>query len=39
MTYNVQKFLKDKNIFLRTVPANLTNLFQPLDVTDGKDGY
>ena len=31
--------MKDKNIILRTVPANLTYLFQPLDVQGGPNGY
>lgn len=39
MTENVLKFLRDKHIILRTVPANLTYLFQPLDVQGGPNGY
>ena len=38
MTNNVLKILKD-NIFLRTVPANLTYLFKSLDVQGGPNGY
>ena len=33
------QILKDNNIFLRTVPANLTYLFQPLVVQGWQNGY
>ena len=32
MTNDVLKILRDNDIFLRTVPANLTYLFQTLDI-------
>ena len=39
MTEKVLGILQDNNIILRTVPANLTYLFQPLDVQGGPNGF
>ena len=39
MTDPVEEILKRKNIILQKVPANLTYLFQPLDVQGGPNGY
>ena len=39
MTDAVRKILKDNNIIIEKVPANLTYLFQPLDVQGGPNGY
>ena len=39
MTELVQEVLKENNIFLVQVPANLTYLFRPLDVQGGPNGY
>ena len=39
MTDNVLKILEESNIITITVPANLTYLFQPLDVQGGPNGY
>ena len=39
MTERVLQVLSDNNIILQTVPANLTYLFQPLDVQGGPNGY
>ena len=39
MTPTVREFLKENNILLEKVPANLTYLFQPLDVQGGPNGY
>jgi hypothetical protein len=39
MTARVLKVLSDNYIMLQTVPANLTYLFQPLDVQGGPNGY
>ena len=35
----VKKVLKENRILLEKVPANLTYLFQPLDVQGGPNGY
>ena len=39
MTDAVKKVLKENRILLEKVPANLTYLFQPLDVQGGPNGY
>ena len=39
MTDTVKKVLKENRILLEKVPANLTYLFQPLDVQGGPNGY
>ena len=39
MTDPVKEILKKNNIVLQKVPANLTYLFQPLDVQGGPNGY
>ena len=39
MTDRVLQVLSDNNIILQMVPANLTYLFQPLDVQGGPNGY
>ena len=39
MTDAVKKGLKENRIVLEKVPANLTDLFQPLDVQGGPNGY
>ena len=39
MTDAVKEILKKNNIILQKVPANLTYLFQPLDVQGGPNGY
>lgn len=38
-TESVRDLLKENNIILEKVPANLTYLFQPLDVQGGPNGY
>ena len=39
MTCAVRELLKENDILLGKVPANLTYLFQPLDVQGGPNGY
>ena len=39
MTNVVLNTLQENGIFLITVPANLTYLFQPPDLHDGPNGY
>lgn len=39
MTNPVKDILKRNNIVLQKVPANLTYIFQPLDVQGGPNGY
>lgn len=39
MTDAVKEVLKENRILLEKVPANLTYLFQPLDVQGGPNGY
>ena len=39
MTDPVKEIFKRNNIILQKVPANLTYLFQPLDVQGGPNGY
>ena len=39
MTNPVKEILKKNSIILQKVPANLTYLFQPLDVQGGPNGY
>ena len=39
MTNPVKEILKKNHIILQKVPANLTYLFQPLDVQGGPNGY
>ena len=39
MTDAVKKVLKEDRILLEKVPANLTYLFQPLDIQGGSNGY
>ena len=39
MTCAVRELLNENHILLGKVPANLTYLFQPLDVQGGPDGY
>ena len=39
MTNPVKEISKRNNIILQKVPANLTYLFQPLDVQGGPNGY
>ena len=39
MTWTVRELLNENHILLEKVPANLTYLFQPLDVQEGPDGY
>ena len=39
MINNMLKILQGNTIFLRSVPANLTYLFQLIDVHGGPDGY
>ena len=39
MTYAVRELLNENYILLEKVPANLTYLFQPLDVQGGPNGY
>ena len=38
-TNNLLQLLQENDIILQTVPANLTYLFQPLDVQGGPNGY
>ena len=39
MTDPIKEILKRNNIILQKVPANLTYLFQPLDIQGGPNGY
>ena len=39
MTCAVRELLNENHILLEKVPANLTYLFQPLDVQGGPNGY
>ena len=39
MTNPVKEISKRNNIILQKVPANLTYLFQPLDIQGGPNGY
>ena len=39
MACSVRELLNEKHILLKKVPANLTYLFQPLDVQGGSNGY
>ena len=39
MTKQVKNLLNESNIKLQKVPANLTYLFQPLDVQGGPNGH
>ena len=39
MTCAVRELLNENHILLKKVPANLTYLFQPLDIQGGPNGY